>query len=59
MSVDNFASLDTPGDPGGVKVVELSGIKPKSAYSVIMEGAELTDIKKFPINLYDCSIFLL
>ena len=21
-SMDNFASLDTPGDPGGVKVVE-------------------------------------
>ena len=33
-SVDNFESLDTPGDPGDVKVVELSGIKPKSADSV-------------------------
>ena len=32
--MDNFASLDTPGDPGGVKVVELSGMKPKSADSV-------------------------
>jgi hypothetical protein len=25
--VDNFASLDTPGDPGGVKVVELSAFE--------------------------------
>jgi hypothetical protein len=32
--VDNFASLDPPGDPGGVKVVELSGMKAKSADSV-------------------------
>ena len=32
--MDNFASLDTFGDPGGVKVVELSGMKPKSADSV-------------------------
>ena len=32
--MDNFASLDTPEDPGGVKVVELSGMKPKSADSV-------------------------
>ena len=32
--MDNFASLDTPGDPRRVKVVELSGMKPKSADSV-------------------------
>ena len=32
--MDNFASLDTPGDPGGVYVVELSGMKPNSADSV-------------------------
>ena len=32
--MDNFASLDTPGDPKGVKVVEISGMKPKSADSV-------------------------
>jgi hypothetical protein len=25
--MDNFASLDTPGDPGGVKVVELSAFE--------------------------------
>jgi hypothetical protein len=25
--VDNFASLDTPGDPGSVKVVELSAFE--------------------------------
>ena len=37
--MDNFASLDTPGDPGGIKVVELSGMKPKSADSVtVNEG---------------------
>ena len=35
--MDNFASLDTPGDPGGVKVVELSGMKPKSADSVTVK----------------------
>ena len=29
--MDNFASLDAPGDPGGVIVVELSEMKPKSA----------------------------
>ena len=54
--MDDFASLDTPGSPGGR---QSSRMKPKSAYSVTVEGAELTDIKKFPINLYDYSIFLL
>ena len=40
-SVDNFASLDTPGDPRGVKVVELSGMKPKSADSVTVNRGSL------------------
>ena len=39
--MDNFASLDTPGDPGGVKVVELSGMKPKSADLVTVMPAAL------------------
>ena len=35
--VDNFASLDTPVDPEGVKVVELSEMKPKSADPVTVQ----------------------
>ena len=44
--MDNFASLDTPGDPGGVKVVELSGMKPKSAdpVTVNMQSNSLTNL---------------
>ena len=39
--MDNFASLDTPGDPGGVKVVELSGMEPKSADSVTVNCSNI------------------
>ena len=56
-SVDNFASLDTHGDPGGVKVVELSGMKPKSANPVTVPGPHfiMQPQKGTPKNLY-CKI---
>ena len=61
--MDNFASLDTPGDPRGVKVVELSGMKPKSADSVTVCTDQETVVKFAILNpgfcIEDKKIFLL
>ena len=44
--VDNFVSLDTPGDPGGVKVVELSAFEKK--YQLFFDiAAALADFFTF------------
>ena len=43
--MDNFASLDTPRDPGGVKVVELSAFE---KYQLFCDsGAALADFITF------------
>ena len=45
--MDNFASLDTPGEPGGVKVVELSAFE-KYTYQLFCDsGAALADFFTF------------
>ena len=54
--MDNFASVDTPGDPGAVKVVELSGMKPESADSVTVRNvnntyADCANSKGLPLEM--------
>ena len=57
-SVDNFASLDTPGEPGGVKVVELSAFE-KYTYQLFCDsGAALADFFTFMKMLPNVSFIL-
>ena len=56
--MDDFASLDTPGDPGGVKVVEISGfeiyfscfgmVAPGGFFSLLLKCCPMSALKVWP-----------